>query len=134
MKKIKFGDTIVFDEIFSDVMYITPKNAELYNVKLYEDKFTLVKSVPINDGLWHEKVKYPAGYRKVIFSELHGSGIVIGQTMKKEGYYWPGYGPSAPDWDDVEPPLFDSKKTYTFWIVATNMNQKVLVPKESIEK
>jgi len=133
MKKIKFGDTIVFDEVFSDVIYITPKNAELYNVKLYEGKFTLVKSKQI-DGLWHEKVKYPAGYRKLIFGELNGSGIVIGQTMKKEGIYWPGHGSSAPDWDDAEPPMFDTKKTYTFWVVATNMNHTVLVPKENTNK
>ena len=134
MKKIKFGDTVVFNEVFSDVIYITPKNAELYNVKLYEGKFDVKKSVPINDGLWHEKVKYPAGYRKLIFRKFQGSGIVIGQTMKKEGIYWPGYGPSAPDWDNGEPPMFDIKKVYTFWVVATNMNQKVLVPKENIKK
>ena len=88
---------------------------------------------PYKDGLLHEKVKkYPAGYRKLVFTKESGNGIIVGQTMKREGYYWPGYGPSAPNWDDSEPPVFDAKKTYTFWIVATKMNEKVLVPKTTI--
>ena len=134
MKKLKFGDRINFDEIFYDVLYIT--NKEYYDTKLYDisinpDSLNITK--PYKDGLLHEKVKkYPAGYRKLVFTKESGNGIIVGQTMKREGYYWPGYGPSAPNWDDSEPPVFDAKKTYTFWIVATKMNEKVLVPKTTI--
>jgi len=126
-RKIKFGDTIEFDEIFSHVLYIKDKN--LYDVKLIDvNESDINVNKPIKDGLLHKKEKYPAGYRKIIFSKYIGNGIVIGQTMKKEGHYWPGYGPSAPDWD-AEPPSFDTKKVYSFWIVAIGLNQKVLVPK-----
>lgn len=134
MKKIKFGDTIEFDEIFSHVLYIKDKN--LYDVKLIDVNesdidVTHSRSEMLfnDDGLLKKKEKYPAGYRKLIFSKYVGKGIIIGQTMKKEGYYWPGYGSSAPDWDDAEAPSFDIKKVYTFWIVAIGLNQKVLVPK-----
>lgn len=131
MKKIKFGDTIEFDEIFSHVLYIKDEN--LFDVKLIDVNESDVNvTIPYKDGLLHKKDKYPAGYRKIVFSKHNGQGIIIGQTMKKEGHYWPGYGPSAPDWDDAESPSFDTKKVYTFWIVAIGMNQKVLVPKIKI--
>jgi len=128
-KKIKFGDKIEFTETFSHVVYIT--NKEYYDTKLYDtvDYDKLIIKKPSISGILQEKVKYPAGYRKLIFSKENGSGIIVGQTMKREGNYWPGYGPHAPDWDDAEPPIFESKRTYTFWEVAIGMNQKILVPK-----
>lgn len=137
-KKLKFGDRIDFDERFVDIVYINNKN--YYDIKLYTDvdydNLNIVKTTEMKkDGLLHEKEKtiYPASYRKLIFEKNNGSGIIIGQTIKKEGYYSPTCRPSAPYYDDYEPASLDVKKTYTFWIVATKMNEKVLVPKTAIK-
>ena len=132
-KKIKFGDKIEFTEKFCNVVYIN--NKEYYDTKLYDsvdyDKLNIKRPITdiIRSGLLQEKVKYSSGYRKLIFTKESGSGIVVGQKIMKEGYYWPGSGPSAPYYDDSEPPSFDVKWTYTFWEVAIGMNQKILVPK-----
>jgi len=124
-RKNRFGETIEFTEVFSEVAYIAEKQLE--NSKLYDtDKFTIVepKDLVANPGFMY----FPTAIRKVVFKRQTGSGIIIGQTKKSEGRYVPQSGGSFPD-SDPEPAYLDVKWTYTFWEVAVGMNKKVLVPK-----
>ena len=125
--KNQFGKRISYKEILSRVVYIENKS-ECIDIKLTEDsKFQEV--VAVNDN-WNERTKWPQAYRKLVFDEEYGEGIIIGQTKRSEGKYYPSHPASPPDYDDAEPAVLEIKKTYTFWVVATEMNRTILVPKE----
>lgn len=125
-RKNRFGETVKFTEIFSDVAYIAEKQLE--NSKLYDsDQFTIVEAKP---SISHPGFMYfPTALRKVIFKRQTGSGIIIGQTKRSEGRYVPGTGVGSYMDSDPEPAYLEISNTYTFWVVATDMNKKVLVPK-----
>lgn len=101
---------------------------QLENSKLYDtDQFTIVEA---KSSISHPGFMYfPAALRKVIFKRQTGSGIIIGQTKKSEGRYVPGTGVGSYMDSDPEPAYLEISNTYTFWVVATDMNKKVLVPK-----
>ena len=119
-----FGTKIKFSESFISLSYLKKEVTE----KLYDDS-AFEKSMPIL-GL-NGRYKYPSGYRKLIFFKHEPmEGIIIGQTKKIEGWYTPGYG-GSPEFgrEDAEPPMFDTKKAYRFWVVATSLNKTYLVEK-----
>jgi hypothetical protein len=132
--KIKFGHIINFKHILSGVNYvITRNNPDIVNeviiIKEDSDFLKYKLAEPIRRGFLDE-IKYPSSFRKLFFREEEGTGIVIGQTTRAEGYYFPGCSPTfGEDYSDSEPPYLKSTKTFTFWVVATGMNQTVLVPK-----
>lgn len=126
-KKIEFGDRIEFTEVFHRIVYIVEK--DLNYRKIYDKKESFTE-VPQKESFMRPgKYYYPAALRKVIFKRKTGSGIVIGQKNKREGFYRPGCLPSGPDFDSYEPPYLEITGTYTFWVVATSLNETVLVPK-----
>jgi len=125
--KVKFGDRIDFTEVFHDVVYIAEK--DLKHRKIYdgEEIFTIVpeKESFSRPGEYY----FPPALRKVIFKRQVGSGIVIGQKNKREGFYHPGGHGGMMHPDDYDPPYLEITGTYTFWVVATGLNETVLVPK-----
>jgi hypothetical protein len=68
-------------------------------------------------------MKYPTSLRKIIYKKIEDAGVIIGQTTRYEGIYYPG--------DYEEPSYIQRTITCCFWIVATGMNKTVLVPKDS---
>jgi len=132
--KTKFGDIIKYDDRFYDVIYIN--NKELIDSKLYNtDKFDKTEPIkPLTEkgklGLLSDKKKYPPSIRKIIFYKESGEGIVIGQRSKREGKYHPACGGGPPYYDDYEQAWLDVTKSYTFWVVTTEMNRTILVPKK----
>jgi hypothetical protein len=129
MKKNKlFGKEILFNEVLHSILYIKEKN--LLGTKLI---------TPVEDSIEVAEVKYNKqgrviyqhSYRKIIFKPEHGKGIIIGQTTKSEGEYFPGYYPGLLHMEDIEQASLKLSKRYSFWIVATGMNTQVLVPKDS---
>lgn len=125
--KPKFGDRIEFTEIFHDVVYIAEKDLKYRKIYDGEEIFTVVpqKESFSRPGEYY----FPAALRKVIFKRSTGSGIIVGQKNKREGFYHPGCSGSGMDFDDYEPAYLEVTGTYTFWVVATGLNQTVLVPK-----
>lgn len=127
-RKNMFGETIEFTEIFSRVIYVDRNDHLITSSKLYEDgrEFPIVE--PVHRDL---RTYFPAAYRKVVFQRMNGSGIIIGQTKKSEGMYHPGSSPTGyfADPTDFEQAYVDYKWTYTFWVVATDLNKTVLVLK-----
>lgn len=120
---------MIFDEIFAEAAYIS--NADLKDVKLYtSDKYDIVEpKISAREG-YFQKV-FPSAYRKLIFKKQYGTGIIIGQTKKSEGKYYPGSIPGYfGDPGDYEQAYTAVETTYTFWVVATGMNKTVLVPKK----
>jgi hypothetical protein len=137
MKKTKFGNVIKYKEVFDQVMYIDQMH--LVKEKLYDNEKYYTKTDPYrsdpqnlhNLSSKSEKPKYYHSLRKIIFRREEGEGIIIGQTIKKEGEYTPGYkgGWNGDCVTEDEPPYIDFTRVYSFWIVATGINQQVLVPK-----
>jgi len=124
--KSKFGDRIEFTEIFHDVVYIAEEDFKYRKIYDGEEIFTIV---PQKESVSRPgELYFPPALRKVIFKRKAGSGIIIGQKNKREGFYNPGGRPMRYP-DDYEPPYLDITGTYTFWVVATGLNQTVLVPK-----
>ena len=119
----QFGKLIFFNCIFSHVAYI--KETELKDTKLYvEDKFSIVQPKSSVSG----HIYFPPALRKVIFKTKNGNGIIIGQTYKREGFYNPRTGGGLSTMDH-EPAYLKHTKTYSFWIVATDLNKTVLILK-----
>lgn len=124
-RKNRFGETIEFSEILADVVYVSKLDYVAINTKLY-----VGHNVPSEKSVKKhilDKPYFPSAYRKMVFERKTGSGIIIGQTKRVEGVYAPGYYDIVSG--DGEPPYLDPRRVYTFWVVATSMNKKVLVPK-----
>jgi hypothetical protein len=126
MKQHKlFGRAIQFDVSFSRAVYIKNEMSD----RTYEGMvLDIVKPKETIDG-----PKYGCAYRKLLF-QPHKTmdGIIIGQTKKIEGWYTPGssaYNYGATGYSEPEPPMFEPRKTHTFWVVATSMNVTYLVEK-----
>jgi hypothetical protein len=126
-KKENFLQEIEFDEYLSEMVYIMDKS--LIDKKLYTDnEFEL--SVAVEDTFTKGRRFLPS-IRKAIFHKEHGKGVIIGQCVKKEGYYSPQIsGSMYSGYEDYEPAFLDVKNTIRLWIVATNMNRTILVEKK----
>ncbi len=123
-KDILFGEVIDFDEILHDIGYI--KEKELVDTKLYTGMdFTIVEIIDKGDTSYK-----PSAYRKFIFHKQCGSGIVIGSKIKKEGLYHPQTGCSfTNNYEDYEQAYLEVTNTQGFWVIATRMNETLLIPK-----
>lgn len=126
-KDILFGDVIDFEEILHDIGYI--KEKLLLNIKLYTGMdFTIAEPVK---NIISDTNYFPSSCRKLIFHKQKGSGIVIGSKIKKEGLYHPQTGGGFGDnYEDYEQAWLEVTNTKGFWVVATRMNETVLVPKD----
>jgi hypothetical protein len=126
MKTINnFGKTIEFNERFHAVIYI--KNKELIQTKLY-----LPVTVDDADYFPHKNIPFSKCIRKLTFNMESGKGIIIGQTTKHEGEYFPAIGRDHYFEDDEsEQAYLKISKVYSFWKVATKMNEILLIPKHS---
>ena len=120
IKKFLFGETITYNEVFSHVEYID--ELHLTEEKLYDDSVFTPTSPR---GRLSGGRRYYHCFRKLIFKHESGNGIVIGECSKKEGEYFPG------DPADYEMPYLAPTKTYSFWIVATDMNRQILIQKSN---
>ena len=68
--------------------------------------------------------------RRIDLKEECGEGVIIGQTMKREGIYHKGY--SSPFYiDESEPSWLEVTNTITFWKVLVGFNKIILVPKSN---
>ena len=125
---LKFGDKVEFTEVFHGAVYI---KEDFSTCRLYypEARFTVVEpresTLSIDGGVW-----FPSAFRKVLFEKKNGSGIIIGQTTRKEGWYQSGGRQRSPE--DWEPPCLDIQKSYPFWVVATSLGKTELVPKDRV--
>lgn len=119
-----FGKQIKFNESYLRAVYLKEEIAH----RTYEHMG--LNSVEVKHTI--NGVKYVHSYRKLIFDQHENKcGIIIGQTKKVEGWYSPGYGGDSQfGYEDAEPPMFEPKKTYRFWVVATDMNETFLVEKD----
>lgn len=124
MKKLQFGDTIVYDTIFAKVAYIS--EYELASAELFDDDVFTIVEPRSGKGLF-DRPFYPAAYRKIILKRQEGEGIVIGQTRKVEGIYHSSYANHRER--DYESAYLEPKRNYLFWVVAIGINKTVLVPK-----
>jgi len=130
--KLKFGDNIDFNEIFGNVLYLeNPKKKDFIERKIYNGDFDPMEIVQGKIDGYSGKVKFPSCIRKIQFLKCVGSGIIIGQTTKQEGIYVSGWYDRLEQ--EGEPPMLKIKKVYSFWKVATKMNEIMLVPK-TVEK
>lgn len=127
----KFGKKIKYQEILSRVAYISLKS-ELIDQKLYESMEFPEVEVKTKPSLEGPRKQYPYSYRKLVFDEELGEGIIIGQTKRMEGQYNPSIGSSfnGDGMSEAEAAYLEVKNTYAFWVVATEMNRTVLIPKE----
>lgn len=127
-KKIKFGDIINFTEVYDSAVYLDIHDSKNFDLKLYTTN-EFIESNTIQKANGTEL--YKRSYRKIIFRKEIGQGIVIGQTKKLEGLYIPQTGGTVYSYypTEYEPAYLDNKLTYTFWIVAVDLNKTVLVPK-----
>lgn len=117
MKKASelFGITVAFVEILHHMEYANEKIQD----KLYVDTFDKSKI----SG-------FSRSWKKAIFERKEGAGILIGQTYRDEGIYYPPCGGHEYG-EDNEPGALAISKRIPFWVVATGVNKTVLVPKDS---
>jgi hypothetical protein len=120
-----FGKEILFTEVLHSILYIIDK--ALLNEKLITPVHDSVKiAEPKSD---RGRFIYSHSFRKIVFKQEKGQGIIIGQTTRDEGEYWPGFYSQTTE--DAEQATLTISKRYSFWIVATKMNKKELIPKNS---
>ena len=123
--KNNFGKEIEFNERFHSVIYI--KNKELLQTKLY------IPVIADNaDYFPNKNIPFTKCVRKLTFNMESGKGIIIGQTTKHEGEYFPKTLSGTYFYDDgFEQAYLKITKVYSFWKVATKMNEILLIPKHS---
>jgi len=125
IKKNKFGESISFTEVFSHAVYIAEQNLTHKKIYFNETPYTIVEGRynEITGNTW-----FPKALRKLIFNRQIGEGIIIGQTKRSEGIYESGSRHQIGEYE-YETPYLKPTHTYTFWVVAIDLNKTVLVPK-----
>lgn len=121
-KKIKFGDIIKFTEVYDSTIYLDIHDSKNFDLTLYTTN-EFIESNTIQKANGTEL--YKRSYRKIIFRKE------IGQTKKLEEFYILQAGGTVYSYypTEYEPAYLENKLTYTFWIVAVDLNKTVLVPK-----
>lgn len=135
-----FGQTANFKVVLHEIAYVKDEPKDFSRKLFLGDKYEQVHPIeeaPKNVIQLTEKrrPRLVASDRKVIFAKQEGSGIIIGQTIKREGEYLPStesyYNGDCTS--EAEPPQFNQRKAVAFWIIATGINKTVLAEKESTE-